>query len=285
MNRLQIILISCIALLSACSGNRRISKAQAKKVLNDSTARIYSMNQISDRELTYYVTPDGKKILLRKVKGFNTRETVIMEDTVITESLMTDPEPGSVARKAKPNDPFIGSVRITPKTNYSTKKNESFATIKALYRKLKSKEEMDDLHIGHSDERDAMEDRNIVIKKAYLYTITIEKDNDLHLLLGNTPSYIQGTTRVFNAEISAIPPDGTTEIKNHMIDLRKKAIGLLGAIPQCGKVGYLQSNHRFSIRGSLFYDTHHTGSPAKCREVEGESAWEIHPVFDFTSDQ
>lgn len=109
-------------------------------------------------------------------------------------------------------------------------------------------------------------------------------DNDLHLLIGNTPVYQEGTTRVFNAEISGIPPNGTAEQKQHMEELRAKAIAEMSDIPLCGRSGYLQSHRRIKIKGSLFFDSHHASKPARCREVEGESAWEIHPVYDIEFD-
>lgn len=270
-------------MLAACTGNRRITRPIAKKVLSDSSARIYSLEEQSDKEVVYYVTPSGKKILMRKVKDFHPPARAPRPDTMA--AIMADAAPGTVAHKAGPNDPFTGKIRVAPKTSYSKKPKETFPTIAVLYRKLKSPDYMNNLHIGNKEERVNEEDRDIVISKAYLYTITIETDNDLHLLIGNTPSYIQGTTRMFNAEISAIPPDAPADVKEHMRQLRSQAIRETGAIPLCGRVGYLQSNHRIRLRGTLFYDTHHTGSPARCDEVEGESAWEIHPVWEISFEQ
>ncbi|MBX9782112.1 MAG: hypothetical protein K2X48_02355 [Chitinophagaceae bacterium] len=113
------------------------------------------------------------------------------------------------------------------------------------------------------------------------YTITIEGDNDFHLLIGNTPVYEAGVTRVFNAEIPGVPPNGTTAEKNKIKQLRAKLLQQFGGIPVCGRNGYLQEHTKIRISGSLFYDTQHKSNPAKCRDVEGESAWEIHPVLDI----
>jgi hypothetical protein len=271
-------------LLIACSGNRRITQPVAKKTLNDSTARIYSLDQQSDKDVVYYITPSGKKIFLRKINPETPPPVTITERVAdsVQVIMRADVVPGSLASGAEPDDPFTGSIRAIPKTTYSTKNTESFRTIPALYRKLESKEFLNGQGIGNRNERTAWEDRNVKIGKAYLYTITIEDDNDLHLLIGNTPSYVEGVTRVFNAEISAVPVNGTTEVKNHIRDLRRKVLAELGDIPLCDRVGYLQSNHKISIRGSLFYDTHHKTKFTKCNEVEGESAWEMHPVWDIS---
>jgi len=143
---------------------------------------------------------------------------------------------------------------------------------------------MNGLGIGNKNERNEFENRNVFIEKAYLYTITLLEDNDLHLLIGNTPTYVEGVTRVFNAEISGVPVSGSSETKDRIRNARQKAINVFKGIPLCGRKGFLQSNNKIWIKGSLFYDTHHISAPAKCREVEGESAWEIHPVWDIGVD-
>jgi hypothetical protein len=272
---------------ASCSSERRINKATARNVFEDSTARISLLDDTPDRELAFFETPDGKKILLKKYNGPQENPgrdlQPVREDTI---RIMETVELMSVASSlnAGAGDLFTGSVRAFPKTNYSSKKYEKFKTIPALFRKLPSPQTMKDLGIGHKNERVTEEDRNVRIEKAYLYTITVEPDKDLHLLIGNTPVYKAGVTRVFNAEISGVPPDGTTEEKNQMKNLRAKAIAAMGDIPLCGRTGFLQAHRRISIRGSLFFDSHHASKPAKCREVEGESAWEIHPVKDIIFD-
>lgn len=277
-----ILLLYC----TACSTERRISKPATQIVFSDSSARVYSLKEKTDKELSYFITADGKKVLLKKYTGPQEMppppSPVRINDSVRIDASMM-PMAAAAARSfaADDNDPFTGSIRTIPKTTYSNKKNEKFRTIPALFRKLPSAEKMKDLNIGRKNERVEEEDRNVWIEKAYLYTVTIEDDNDLHLLIGNTSVYKPGKTRVFNAEISGVPPNGTAEEKEQMRSLRKKAIANMLDIPLCGRNNYLQVNRRISIRGSLFFDSHHATKPAKCREVEGESAWEIHPVRDI----
>lgn len=281
-----IILLFC----TACHSARRVNNATTETVFNDSAARVYSLEENSNKELSYFITADGKKVLLKKYTGPQDippppappirREDSIRMDAPVMPMAAAAPR----AFAADDNDPFTGSVRSIPKTTYSTKKYEKFRTIPALFRKLPSSENMKALGIGRRNERVPEEDRNVRIEKAYLYTVTVEADNDLHLLIGNTPVYIPGETRVFNAEISGIPPDGTAEEKEQMRRLRAKAIAAMLDIPLCGRNNYLQVNRRISIRGSLFFDSHHASKPARCREVEGESAWEIHPVKDIVFD-
>ncbi len=264
---------------TACNSGRRISNGTARKIFNDSTARVMSLEEPTNRELVYYITPAGKKILLKRISGqaelAPASHPAILRDTVEESGPVRDSRVGA-------NDPFTGSVRKTPKTTYSDKAYKSYRTIPALFRKLESNDFMRGLAIGHKDERVEQEDRNVIIEKAYLYTITVEGDNDLHLLIGNTPVYKKGVTRVFNAEISGVPRDGTAEEKKHFKELREKMIREMSDIPLCGRNEYLQSHRRISIRGSLFFDSHHATKPARCQEVEGESAWEIHPVWDIS---
>jgi len=271
-----------ILLAISCSGPGKLSKEIATKTNNDSTAVIYSLAEPSQKKYVVYVTPGGKKILLKR-EGSQLDEPIsTASDSVrLGEEVLVSHVAGTVGNSGGVDDPFTGSVRPTVKTSYSTKSFETFATIPALYRSLKSKESMNNLAIGHSDVRVTPENRNVKIKTAYLYTITIEKDNDFHLLIGNTPVYDPSTTRVFNAEIPGVPRNGSEETKQHVRELRRKVLRIFSAIPLCGKKGYLQEYTKISISGSLFYDSHHKSTPAKCREVEGESAWEIHPVWDI----
>lgn len=275
-----------IFLLAACHSERRIARPAAKKILDDSTARVSSLSEPAVKERAYYITPAGKKVLLVKIKA---------EDNPPAPPPPPPPAPmravedapmvmaaAAPAGGAGANDPFTGRIRVTPKTTFSTKRAEKFRTIPALFRKLPSAETMKNLGIGRSEERVEQENRNVIIEKAYLYTITVEDDNDLHLLIGNTPVYDSAKSRVFNAEISGVPPDGTAAEKEFMRELRRKALGAMGDIPLCGRNDYLQAHRRISIRGSLFFDSHHASKPARCREVEGESAWEIHPVKDIS---
>lgn len=271
--------VSLLILLAACNSGQRISQSASNKILNDSTARVSSLEERTDKGWVYYITPAGKKILLQRLD--QQPATARASSHRIAEDSVDVPVTTGLASHASADDVFGGTIRVKPKTNYSEKTYKKYRTIPALYRKLESNEFMKDLGIGNSEERVEQEERNIILEKAYLYTITLEDDNDLHLLIGNTPVFKEGKTRVFNAEISGVPPSGTAAQKQHMKDLREKAINEMNDIPLCGHSGYLQANRRIKIRGSLFFDSHHATKPAKCREVEGESAWEIHPVFDI----
>ncbi|MEQ1675952.1 MAG: hypothetical protein ABL876_04605 [Chitinophagaceae bacterium] len=274
---MKYILPLLVLVLMSCNNSRRMSRNLTEKVFSDSSARVYSLDQPTTREYVYYITPDGEKVLLKKINGSTDPPRRLLR-RVNRDTVNIDAPPTPLEIRVDAAAPFTGSIRATPKTTYSNKPVEKFRTIPALYRKLKSNEFMKDLGIGRSEVRNPLEDRNIRIEKAYLYTITVEDDNDLHLLIGNTPSYQEGVTRVFNAEISGVPRTGSQEVKDHILELRRRALRAMGNIPVCGRNGFLQSNKRITISGSLFFDSHHASKPARCREVEGESAWEIHPV-------
>ena len=172
---------------TACNSSRRISTRLANKVFNDSTARVYSLEEQTDRDLVYYVAIPGQAIL-----PLSAHHAILMDS-------VSDDEVPIRNNRVGANDPFTGSVRKIPKTTYSDKAYKSYRTIPALFRKLESNDFMRSLAIGHRNERVEQEDRNVIIVKAYLYTITVEGDNDLHLLIGNTPVYKKGVTWVFNA--------------------------------------------------------------------------------------
>ena len=262
-------------LVISCSNNRKITRIINEKTNHDTTARVYSLLQSTDKPFAYYVTPGGEKILLQKIQP-EEPERIIGDSVAVAVTTAAAGVGGAGA-----DDPFTGSVRATAKTTYSTAANQTYSTIRGLYNSLESKEFMNDLSIGSNDNRVTYEDRNVIVKKAYLYTITIEADNDFHLLIGTTAVYDPATTRVFNAEVPGVPTNGSEATKEHIRDLREKLLNIFNGIPVCGRNGYLQQYTKIYIRGSLFYDSHHKTNPAKCREVEGESAWEIHPVWDI----
>ncbi len=134
------------------------------------------------------------------------------------------------------------------------------------YKRKGPKEFMNDLSIGHADSRVAYEDRNVIIRKAYLYTITIEDDNDFHLLIGTTAVYDPATTRVFNAEVPGVPTNGSAATKEHIRELREKLLNIFNGIPVCGRNGYLQQYTKIFIRGSLFPDFN-TGTPKRKNQM------------------
>lgn len=269
MKAFFVIILSGMAI--SCSSNRKISKIIDEKTNHDTTARVYSLKETTNKPFAYYVTPGGKKILLQKIPAEATASD--------TADVLMSAAAGIGGAGA--DDLFTGTIRGTVKTTYSTGATKTYATIRSLYSSLKPKQFMDSLSIGHRDSREIYEDRNVIIKKAYLYTITIEDDNDFHLLIGTTAVYDPATTRVFNAEVPGVPVNGSAETKQHIRELRAKLLDIFNGIPVCGRNGYLQQYTQIYIRGSLFYDTQHKTNPAKCREVEGESAWEIHPVWDI----
>lgn len=271
MKTILFLLLSGI--LFACSNSKKINRIIKEKTNNDTTARVSSLSEISDKPFVYYVTPGGQKILLKKIPA-----QVNSSDSA---DMVTMRAAASGVGGAGADDPFTGSVRKTVKTTYSTATYRSYATIRGLYSSLKTKEFMDALNIGHTDSRTTYEDRNVILRTAYLYTITIENDNDFHLLIGNTAVYEPGVSRVFNAEVPGVPTTGSASTKAHIRDLRVKLLNIFNGLPVCGRNGYLQEYTKIYISGSLFYDTQHKSNPASCREVEGESAWEIHPVWEI----
>lgn len=265
-------------MLIGCNSSKKINRIINEKTNSDTSARVYSLLQPTDKAFAYYITPGGKKILLQKIApSANSSDSVVAAPMASAAFTATATGIGG----ATADDPFTGSVRGTVKTTYSTATNRTFATIRGLYNSLQTKEFMDALSIGHSDSRVAEEDRNVIIKKAWLYTITIEGDNDFHLLIGNTPVYDPNVTKVFNAEVPGVPVSGSVATKTFIHDLRAKLLTIFNGIPVCGNNGYLQQYTQIYISGSLFYDTQHKSTPAKCNDVEGQSAWEIHPVRDI----
>jgi hypothetical protein len=207
----------------------------------------------------------------------------------VDSSLMEEPAPLAAARiMAAPPPPEAlaqvdlifapnseNPVREEAKTTKPPGARKTFSSIVTLYNSLPADDLMDTFNIGNKTPRVKPEQKNITLKKVYIYLITREEDNDYHMIIGDKPNYQDATVR-FNAEISGLPKNFPA-LEETLRKVRMKIAENIGKIPKKAS-----NNNGTSIpvkiSGSLFYDAHHRGSFGGQGNIKSTTVWEIHPV-------
>ncbi len=116
--------------------------------------------------------------------------------------------------------------------------------------------------------------------KAWLYWVGKQRDNDYHLILGDTSEFSSGTL-FMNAEISGLPPEHSTQ--QPFVKLRSTIRDLLSTRENVK--GFFVQPVLVRIGGSLLWDGEHRNpnnvGPKKPEDLRPKKAWEIHPIHDF----
>ncbi len=129
--------------------------------------------------------------------------------------------------------------------------------------------------------RIAEEQRDVTVK-AWLYWVGHQRDNDYHLILGDTSELSSGTL-FMNAEISGLPPANPNQ---------QPFVRLRGALQQALKSspnvkGAFVKPVPVRVTGSLLWDGEHRNphnvGPKKPVDIRPKKAWEIHPIHDLRS--
>lgn len=134
------------------------------------------------------------------------------------------------------------------------------------------------------DKRLDIENRNVQLKKVYIYTFKRQGDEDYHVIFGTTDDI--STAKFFNCEISGLSPSGTYG-RDKLIDARDSFESYFGIMDKCA-TSYYRNDFREQpvpvlLEGSLFYDGEHcdhyeNNGPQKWKELEVSIAWELHPI-------
>jgi hypothetical protein len=167
---------------------------------------------------------------------------------------------------------FKGVARKTAKINISEGETLLFETVCDLLEYLPPDSTMQQMGIKDKTRRLPEEDFNVIIKSAYLFSIELEDDNDLHLLIGDIIDSVK--TNLMTVEISGLPDCRNPSYKT-LLSVRKH---LYEEYPKCfsGKrVRPTKKFRRITIQGSLFFDNRH---PATGKANRPKTAFELHPV-------
>lgn len=176
------------------------------------------------------------------------------------------------------------SVREQAKTTFDTSIKLRFKTVKEfrtyLNKAKASDAVMSKIKIKNKQARLPQEKVFVTIEKAYLYQFSVEEDNDIHLIFGDSKKSVDLSTSM-NGEISALPVLFKKD-KAAILKVRKKAIELLSDYKKCNGTTEKSLYIPIRVSGSIFYDSHHKSKHAECGCcATSNTAWEIHPIFSF----
>jgi hypothetical protein len=181
---------------------------------------------------------------------------------------------------------FQGCIRGNVKTTMLSKSATHFKTVKELQAVLPNKASMKSKGISSLETggRDVEENRNVLVETAYLFAIYKEDDNDYHMIVGSTPNL--KTAVLMNIEISGLPRSANAAIKAKFKIPRSRieTVSYFKDIPcKPSPIKLLKTPIVLkNIKGSLFWDSQHSGGGVGPKAARPKSAWEIHPVIDLT---
>jgi hypothetical protein len=235
----------------------------------EATDTITSLQQASTSKLVVLKAGNGKLYYAKNVTDSASEASRLFTNTATLSS-------GNPVDEKFRNG-LSGGVREEAKTTYATGSFKTI-TVKNLFTSLPSTDNMNQYNLGNTSVRVAPEMKNVYIKKAYLYIVKHEDDNDYHFIFGDKPDY-KNATYIMNGEISGLPVNFTKD-SNQLKKVRQKAVEFFRTIGQCGSSNYILSIP-IEIKGSLFFDFFHRTNTAKCLAVQSKTPWEIHPVYDI----
>jgi hypothetical protein len=174
---------------------------------------------------------------------------------------------------------FSGTARASAKTSMATRKTEIFEKVGGVLASLPTDSYMRSIGVNDKSARTVDENRNVLIKKAYIFHITKEPDEDFHLIIGDLNE--QGEkVNILNVEISGLPKNKNSRDYFFLERTRRQ---LYEKYPEffTGHKKTLSPISKFpeiTVRGSLFFDTHHTAGQIGSGTAKPTTVWEIHPV-------
>ncbi len=174
------------------------------------------------------------------------------------------------------SDNFDGSNRKAAKISISPADMESFSTLRSLINSLEDADIMAASIQGSNSLRIPEEDRNVWVKKAYLYCYSRQTDEDFHVIIGTTKKQT-ASTKFFNVEISGLPP--ADAISFDLLHAARDSFFEEATENLCSSGYYCYTTPlKIEVKGSLFYDKQHHNGLHGTGTKRPADAWEIHPV-------
>jgi len=258
-------------LVVSCRSPYKISRAEAA-----SLDTITNINLLESKKKAIYKTDRGEYYIMRYEP--DPEDSTGFQDTIqgggggLVERIFIL----SRFNQRCESENFDGSYRAAVKISVSVSPEEIFKTLRSFVKTLPDKDLMADSIAGSGTPRIPSENRNVRLRKAYLYAYSRQTDEDFHVIIG-TSRKPASTTRYFNVEISGLPPAADASFP--ALKATRDSF-LTKASQHLCTSGYFFYNTplKIEIAGSLFFDKqHHSGliGPASARPPD---AWEIHPV-------
>jgi len=174
------------------------------------------------------------------------------------------------------SDNFDGSNRLQAKISISPASMESFNTLTTLVNSLEDADIVAAAIPNSNSLRIPDEDRNVWVKKAWLYCYSRQTDEDFHVIIGNTRKQT-ASTKFFNVEISGLPPSGSASLP--LLRAARDSFFRKATENLCSSGYFCYLNPvRIEVKGSLFYDKQHHHGLHGTGTKRPPDAWEIHPV-------
>jgi hypothetical protein len=113
---------------------------------------------------------------------------------------------------------------------------------------------------------------------AWLYAYNMPADNDFHLIIGDTATFMPSTNFI-NVEIAGLPHKG---------DVAFKAVRVAALKVLAPKRAYtcLGTPVKVIVSGGVYWDNKHknggAGTTCAAENIKTKSAWEIHPVSSIS---
>jgi len=179
-------------------------------------------------------------------------------------------------------DDFTGTHRKMAKTTFAASKSvETFADLPGFIKTLPDDKSMITRRPPISNNpyfaRVVEEDRNVLIKEAYIFAITRQADNDFLIIIGSDQDYHKAV--FFEIEISGLP-ESSKDSYATLNTVRTKVKNQFGNV--CGKTLLFMDNPvKISLSGSLFFDIEKKPGKTAPKKLRTTTAWEIHPVSEI----
>lgn len=268
-----IFFIVCSALLfTSCKPGNRISKKEANGL-----DTITNINNLESKGKAIY--KNKKDELFVMYYEPDPRDSVLSADTIRLTGNGGHQNSSFVVIDANDrcdSEIFDGSNRKSTKISISNAEMETFSTLKSLISSLEEASIVAAAITGTASLRIPEEDRNVWIKKAYLYCYSRQTDEDFHVIIGTSKKQT-ATTKFFNIEISGLPPTDSASfalLKTARDNFFEKTTRNV-----CSSGYYCYEEPlKIEVKGSLFYDKQHHNGLHGTGTKRPADAWEIHPV-------
>ena len=252
----------------ACSTSKSSRFGYSKKAATDT---ITTLDDDASSELVAFKAPNNKIYYAKRAPAVQPEQPSVAARSVVAMADAADPA------TERFRDGQGGGVREEAKTTFATATYTN-RTLRWLVNNLPSNQTMETFNLGQNSPRCAPENKNVSVITAYIYVFKHEYDKDYHLLIVNRKNY-QDANYIFNAEVSGLPVNFLQDLEQ-LTKVRKEAVDFFKTQKSCSSVNYILSIP-IEIKGSLFYDYHHKNTTAKCKDIQANTAWEIHPVHSI----
>ncbi len=278
-NNQLIVFCSLILLFSSCLNNQSGSVNTTQQIADTDTI-LTQVNTITTFDTVSRLENQKDSVVVFKAPG----GTYYMATLTDSEGNVISPaitQMRTVDSLYCVTDIFLGTHRKTAKTTILQKTIQAYNSVALLNATLQADSIMRNLSPPITNTsgspRVTQEKRNVKIKKAFVYAISREEDNDFHLIIGDSLPF--NAANSINVEVSGIP-DPPNSSYDTLLNVRTVIENFFGE--KCsGNYTVFSPPIPVTLSGSLFYDIDHAPGIVGTGSYKPLTSWEIHPVKNF----